>query len=80
MNTPRQKLEQAKAFAEIHLKECSLELIEWNRTSILKEDGFVRQLARIRSDVPEYMRLTVAQNVIHAAALQYVAEHTFGDD
>ena len=73
-----EKMEEAKAFAQHNIYECSKELIELDETGILK-DGKVRELARMLS-FTGHNSLSVAKSIINQAALILVEMQELGQD
>lgn len=56
------------------LVERCREILEWKSTGLLARDGALRRFAASLSDVPERNRLTVAQGLTTAEAMQHVIE------
>ncbi|MES2323239.1 MAG: hypothetical protein V4633_13325 [Pseudomonadota bacterium] len=62
--------DQCKKFAEDNLRECCIEIIEWQDTAILR-DGKVRELAALCSTfISNHDGLRVAESYVSRAAIQ----------
>lgn len=64
----------AKEFAEKHIVEMCAEMREWDKTSILCGEGYVRQLAAILRPIAGSIALRVAESYVRAAAFDFVIQ------
>ncbi len=66
----------ANKFAAHHLRECAVELEEWDNTAILR-DGKVRELAlMVEPFAGDYHALRIASSIVQKAALKYVINNS----
>lgn len=70
MSEVLQRHAEAVAFAKEHMAECVNEILEWQRTSILR-DGKVRQLAQLCNHGAG-TGLSVAQSLVERAAYEFI--------
>lgn len=70
LKTPSEQLLKAQEYTQRHLTELAYELLEWHKTSILR-DGKVRELARL-CDFAGHP-LAVAEKLISDECLEIVA-------
>ena len=72
MPSPLDILHSTTSFIKTNLATCCRELVEFRRTGVLPS-GRVREAATMLTYVPGSQRLTVAQSIVTAAALEQVA-------
>lgn len=62
-------MNKAKAFAKDNLAEGAAELIEWDRTALLKQGGIVTQLAEMLVPLDPHQNHKLARSLLEQAAL-----------
>lgn len=70
--TPHEAMDAARSMVAANLPELANEWLEWQQTSVLK-DGKLREMARILQAVSIYDALSIAENLLKAAAMEVVA-------
>lgn len=64
----------AKEFSEAHVVLLCEEMREWDKTSILRSEGRVRQLADILRPLAGSIALRVAESYVRVAAYDFVVQ------
>jgi hypothetical protein len=73
LTVQQQALQDAKAYAALHIAEMVEEMIEFQDSGILK-DGKVRQLAEICRIFAATSNLSVAQSLVTRAAYDFISQ------
>lgn len=69
-------MQSARDFAREHLRECCMEMREWQDTALLR-NGRVRELARMLEPIGAQLR--IAEGVIQRAAFDHIAQEDTPD-
>lgn len=75
MSVEAQNMAKARKFISTHLKECCQELLEWDKTSLLR-DGKVRECADIYMNVATSMStaLNMVRSEVSRQAMTYITQ------
>lgn len=65
----------ATEFAKRHIYDCVVELLHWQDTALLLNDGRVRELATLCTWAPTGQQLTAAESLIRRVALESLIKH-----